>query len=315
MNRRLPPLNALRAFEVAARTTNFTLAAQELHVSQGAVSRHVAQLEAYLGTRLFHREHRDVRLTAEGAKYAQAIRVAFDQMDAATRGLTQGCRHRPLRIKLFPTLAAIWFVPRLARFHAQHRDIDLQITTTSRQVRFDAEDVDFTVQVQYISQPGVRYDKLFDVELLPVCSSSFLGRIPNLRTPENLLQQTLLHSMRRPNDWRTWFESVGVKPVAINDGLTFGNSALACQAAVEGSGIAIIHRPLVCEALSSGRLVPAFEPSVMTGETYYLVGRNTLEADPRATAFRAWVLAEALETQRRMSALPSDMNGNEGFLP
>src|SRR6184192_32866 len=104
MSRRLPPLNALRAFEVAARTMNFTVAAQELHVSQGAVSRHVAQLETFLGTRLFHRNHREVTLTQEGVKYAQAIRIAFDRVDEATHSLLHGGRQRPLRIKLFPVV-------------------------------------------------------------------------------------------------------------------------------------------------------------------------------------------------------------------
>src|SRR5277367_4848313 len=116
MSRRLPPLNALRAFDVAARMMNFTLAAKDLNVSQGAVSRHVAQLEAFLGTKLFHRNHRDVRLTAEGEKYAQSIRVAFDRVDEATRCLLRADRPRPLRIKLFPTVAIKWLVPRLGRF-------------------------------------------------------------------------------------------------------------------------------------------------------------------------------------------------------
>ncbi len=293
MTRRLPPLNALRAFDVAARTMNFTQAARELYVSQGAVSRHVAQLEAFLGTRLFHRNHRELRLTTEGMRYAEAIRAAFDGVDEATRSLLQADRPQPLRIRLFPTVAIKWLVPRLGRFHARHPDIDVQITTTASPVRFDAEDVDFTIQMQHIPQPGVRYDKLFGIELLPVCCSAFLKRLSNLRGPEDLLQHALLHSMQRPHDWRRWFEAAGVTPNAIRDGLTFGNSALAYQAAMDGSGIAIAHRALVRDDMAAGRLVAASQISVALDEAYYLVGRDGQDASQSILAFRSWISAEA----------------------
>lgn len=299
VKRRLPPLNALRAFEVAARTTNFTLAARELHVSQGAVSRHVAQLEAHLGLKLFHRHHREVKLTAEGAQYAQAIRVAFDQMDEATRALRRTDRLSPLRIRLFPTVAIKWFVPRLGRFHARHPEIDVQTTTTANPVRFDAEDVDFTIQMRQSPQQGVRYDRLFGVELLPVCCSELRRRIGP--TPEDLLREPLLHSMQRPRDWQTWYEAAGVASAAIRDGLTFGNSALAYQAAIDGSGIAIAHRQLVHDDLASGRLVPASELIVAIEEAYYLVSRATDNVNPSAGAFRAWILSEAAECDARVS--------------
>lgn len=293
MSRRLPPLNALRAFEVAARTMNFTLAGRELGVSQGAVSRHVAQLEACLGIKLFCRNHREISLTDAGRKYAQAIQSAFDRVDEATRCVTQANRPRPLRIKLFPTVAIKWLVPRLGRFHAQHPDIDVQITTTGNPVCFGAEDVDFTIQIQHIPYPGVRYDKLFDIELQPVCCPEFLKRLPRLHTPADLLRRALLHSMQRPNDWRLWFEAAGVRPSAIHDRITFGNSALTYQAAIDGAGIAIAHRSLVSDDLSSGRLIAASNRSFATGEAYYLVGRNCDDADESLIAFRAWVLAEA----------------------
>jgi LysR family transcriptional regulator, glycine cleavage system transcriptional activator len=295
VNRRLPPLNALRAFEVAARTTNFTLAARELHVSQGAVSRHVAQLEAHLGLKLFHRHHRKVKLTAEGAQYAQTIRAAFDQMDEATRLLRRTDRPSPLRIRLFPTVAIKWFVPRLGRFHARHPEIDVQTTTTASPVRFDAEDVDFTIQMRQSPQEGVRYDKLFGVELLPVCCGELRRRLAARRAPEDLLREPLLHSMQRPRDWQTWFEAASIAPAAIRDGLTFGNSALAYQAAIDGSGIAIAHRQMVQDDLASGRLVPASELIVAIEEAYYLVSRATDNANPNAGAFSAWILSEAAE--------------------
>jgi LysR family glycine cleavage system transcriptional activator len=198
-------------------------------------------------------------------------------------------------------VAIKWLVPRLGRFHAQYPDIDVQITTTGSPVRFDAEDVDFTIQIQRVAQPGVHYERLFEIELQPVCCRSFLGHMPAPRKPEHLLRHALLHSMQRPNDWRLWFQAAGVTPDAINDGLTFGNSALAYQAAIDGSGIAIAHRPMVRDDLSSGRLVAASKIRVTTGESYYLAERDTHEARPSAAAFRTWVLAEAEECAAEIS--------------
>jgi LysR family glycine cleavage system transcriptional activator len=292
MKRHLLPLNALRAFEVAARTTNFTLAGRELEVSQGAISRHIAQLEAFLGRSLFHRTHRDLRLTPEGTAYALAIRGAFDKIDQATTALIHRDDNRPLRIKLGSTAGIRWLVPRLGRFHALHPDVDLQITTSNSQLPFDTEDVDFAMHILNKPRSGPGLDPLFEVELLPVCAPDFLKTTPE--SPAELLHHPLLHSMQRTEDWRTWLVAAGHTPQAISVGLRFSNSALVYQAAVDHMGIAIAHKELVREELASGRLVQAYPFSVRTGETYCLMSGQPSLLAPQAVQFRDWLMEDIL---------------------
>jgi LysR family glycine cleavage system transcriptional activator len=292
MARKLPPLNALRAFEVAARMGNFTKAAKSLNVSQGAVSRHIAQLEAFLGLRLFVRGQRDVSLTPEGVEYAHAVREAFDRIEFATQAGRRDPQNRVVRIRLFPTVAMKWLVGRLSRFHALHPTINVQVTIANALVDMGAEEVDFTVQIPAIPKPGIRYDTMFPIELLPVCSPSQLNGTPGLADPHDLLDRTLLHSMKRPHDWRTWFNAANVAPSRIREGLTFGNSSLAYQAAIDGLGVAMAHVELIQDDLTSGRLVAVYPLVVRTSESYQLVGRESDSSRPEVAAFRDWLLGE-----------------------
>jgi LysR family transcriptional regulator, glycine cleavage system transcriptional activator len=297
MARKLPPLNALRAFEVAARMGNFTKAAKSLNVSQGAVSRHIAQLEAFLGLRLFVRGQRDVSLTPEGVEYAHAVREAFDRIEFATQAGRRDPQNRVVRIRLFPTVAMKWLVGRLSRFHARHPTVNVQVTIANALVDMGAEEVDFTIQIPAIPKPGIRYDTMFPIELLPVCSPTQFDGPPGLADPHDLLDRTLLHSMKRPHDWRTWFNAAEVAPSRIREGLTFGNSSLAYQAAIDGLGVAMAHVELVQDDLASGRLVAVYPLVVRTSESYRLVGREADSSRPEVAAFRNWLLAE-VETDR-----------------
>jgi LysR family glycine cleavage system transcriptional activator len=301
MGRKLPPLNALRAFEVAARAGNFTKAARILNVSQGAVSRHIAQLEAFLGLRLFVRNQRDVRLTSQGVEYAQVISEAFDRIEFATQANRQQAGNRVVRIRLFPTVAMKWLIGRLGRFQALHPTINVQVTIANELVDMGAEEIDFTIQIPATAKPGIRYDKLFPIELVPVCSPDHLNGAAGLRQPRDLLDHTLLHSMKRPHDWRSWFDAADVATGSLREGLTFGNSSLAYQAAIDGLGVAMGHVELVQDDLNAGRLMVVYPLVVRTPESYHLVGR---EADGNRTelaAFRDWLLAE-IEADRMKSA-------------
>ncbi|SDS56657.1 transcriptional regulator GcvA [Bradyrhizobium canariense] len=292
MGRKLPPLNALRAFEVAARTGNFTKAAKSLNVSQGAVSRHIAQLEAFLGLRLFVRGQRDVRLTPQGVEYAQVIRDAFDRIEFATQARRQETQNRVVRIRLFPTVAMKWLIGRLSRFHALHPAINVQVTIANDLVDMGAEEIDFTIQIPALPKPGIRYDTLFPIELLPVCSPAQLAGTPALREPRDLLDRTLLHSMKRPHDWLTWFDAANITPGKLREGLTFGNSSLAYQAAIDGLGVAMAHVELVQDDLNAGRLVAVHPLVVRTSESYHLVGREAESGRAEVAAFRDWLLTE-----------------------
>jgi LysR family transcriptional regulator, glycine cleavage system transcriptional activator len=293
MERQLPPLNALRAFDIAARAANFTEAAKQLHVSQGAISRHISQLEAFLGIQLFQRGHREVRLTSEGTEFALAIRNAFDRIEQATRWQMQARRNRPLRIKLFPTLATKWLAPRLGRFHSLHPTIDVQLTTTLNHVRLEIEETDVTIQIQLDDTPGVHQESLFAIDLVPVCSPAYLARSKPIHRPEDLLQHALLHSMKRPDDWQIWFAAAGIRPHAVHAGLSFGNSVLAYLAAVEGAGIAMGHTQMIGDDIAHGRLTAAFPLVAESGDSYRLTVRQSDLARKDMAAFRSWVMDEA----------------------
>lgn len=309
MSRKLPPLNALRAFEVAARSGNFTQAAKSLNVSQGAVSRHVAQLEAFLGLRLFVRSQRDVRLTPQGEEYAQVIREAFDRIEFATQAKRLDTKNRVVRIRLFPTVAMKWLVGRLTRFHALHPAINVQVTIANDLVDMSAEGIDFTIQIPAIPKRGIRYDTLFPIELLPVCSPSEFGRAQAVQDPRDLLDRTLLHSMKRPHDWRIWFDAANVASSSLREGLSFGNSSLAYQAAIDGLGVAMGHVELIQDDLNAGRLVAVYPLVVRTADNYSLVGREADSGRPEVAAFRDWLLSETKIDRTKNAGVPASVEG------
>jgi LysR family glycine cleavage system transcriptional activator len=296
MGRRLPPLNALRAFDIAAHTRTFTAAARELHVSQGAVSRHIAQLEAHLGVSLFHRDNREARLTSDGIAYAEAVGAALDGVEQATRSLLarsllEDRQRRALRLKLFPSLAIKWLIARLAGFHAGHPEIDVRLTTTPDLVRLDPEEDDFTIQIGTLPQAGIQHDPLIAIELIPVCAPGYLRRAGPVEDPTDLLRHVLVSSIRRQRDWRVWLEGAGVRLARIPSGSTFANSALAYQAAIDGMGVAMAQKELVRDDMTGGRLVPAYPLYVPSGETYYLASMENCRFPEEAKAFRQWILS------------------------
>jgi LysR family transcriptional regulator, glycine cleavage system transcriptional activator len=308
VRRVLPPLNAVRAFDAAAATGNFSEAGRQLNVSQGAISRHVAQLEAYLGATLFERVGRRVHLTEEGAEYARAVRTGLDRIQEATRLHMELRRLRPLRLRLFPTVAMKWLVPRLGRFHALYPDIDLQITTTANQVSLDADDVDFTIQTMHEPRDNVIYQQLLEIVIVPVCSPAYLRAMTAPVDARALLHGVLLHSMKRPGDWRTWFHAAQVAPDSLHEGLKFGNSSLAYQAAIDGVGIAIAHTAFVRDDLGAGRLVVCHPLMVRTGQHYYLASRQ--DRDSRAAAlFRSWIATEVQADARAEEAAAARVVG------
>lgn len=285
MGRTLPPLNSLRAFEAVARLQTFTKAARALKVSQGAVSRHISQLEAFLGQSLFIRPGRAPVLTEAGRDFAMTIHAAFDAIEAATRRRLEAGARRPVRIRLFPTVAVKWLMGQLAGFHASHPDVDVQVTTTVKLVDMAAEDVDFAIQIPAEHKPGLRCEPLFPIELIPVGGP---GQHP-VTEPAALLAASLLHSLKRPRDWQDWLVAAGVPAAPMRESLTFGNSSLAYQAAADGLGVAMGHTVLVEDDLRSGRLVVMHPLVVRTADSYHLVSRDCDER-PEVAAFRDWVL-------------------------
>jgi len=293
MLRRLPPLNAVRAFEAVARTGSVTRGARELSVTQGAVSRHVGSLEQWLGAKLFLRTQRGLTLTPQGSTYFRALRGALDQIDHATRQLQQSPDENLLRLKLPPTFAIRWLIPRLARFHALHPRIDVQITTSHERADFDREDIDACIHSEREPPAGPGHRRLVGEVLLPVCSPRLLDRAGPLATPADLGRHALLCSLNRPDDWPAWLAAAGVTGIDGNNGLKFENAALAYQAAIDELGIMIAQRALVQDDIASGRLVAPIPMPLRTAGAYYLAYPPYRPPSARVAAFEEWIVREA----------------------
>lgn len=299
MVRRLPPLNAIRAFEASARSASFTSAAEELCVSQGAVSRHVACLEAWLAVKLFRRVHRGIELTAQGSTYFRLVKSALDQIESGARQLQFNPDERRLRLKLPPTFAMRWLVPRLARFHALQPKIDVQITTSHEPADFDREDVDVSIYSWSAPPSGPGYRRLFGEVLLPVCAPGLLANSPPLAVPEDLANHVLLCSLNRPLDWPTWLAATGDIGVDGNSGLKFENAALAYQAATDELGVMMAQFVFVEDDLRTGRLVAPLALHVHTSRAYFLATHPTRVQPERVLAFEDWIVKEAALAESR----------------
>jgi LysR family glycine cleavage system transcriptional activator len=300
MSRRLPPLNAIRVFEAASRNATFTEAASELSVTQGAVSRHVATLESWLGTKLFVRNLRGIALTPKGAVYARIVRGALDQLDYGTRQLKEEPDENLLRLKVPPTFAIRWLAPRLARFHALNRALELQITTSHHAVDFNREDVDACIHSDTLPPSDARCHRLFGEIILPVCSPRVLERTPSLAAPQDLANHVLVSSMHRPRDWPTWLAAAGVAHIDGNNGIRVENSALAYQAAIDGVGVVIAQRSFIDEDLRNGRLVAPFALQVPADGSYYFAYPAERPKCERVAAFEEWILREAIKMEESL---------------
>jgi LysR family glycine cleavage system transcriptional activator len=292
MSRRLPPLNALRAFEAAARHLSFTRAADELHVTQTAISHQIKALEERLGVRLFRRLPRGLLLTEEAQRYLPPVRDAFDRIAAATEQLAAGGAGGRLTVSVLPSFAAKWLVPRLGRFRATQPDLDLRISASSQLVDFARDDVDVAIRMGRGHYPGLRVDRLFGESMVPVCAPELLTGAHPLRRPEDLRHHVLLHDDDHTG-WQLWLELAGVAGVDPRRGPIFTDSAMVVQAAAEGQGVALARRVLAAGDLAAGRLVQPFEVSLPHDLAYYLVSPEATAEQPRIRAFRAWLLAEA----------------------
>jgi len=291
---RLPPLNAIRAFEAAARHLSITVAADELNVTPGAVSRQIRSLEETLGIQLLHRGHRQISLTSAGDDYYRAVTKAIDGLREATRRLTKRAKRKQLKVRAYTTFAMRWLIPRLSSFHAANPGIEVLLTASLDPVDFRKEDIDGAIRLGDGKWSGVNAYRLVDNVLLPVCSPGLLSAGSRIRKAADLSHQTLLHSIARPDDWRYWLEAAGVdRELDARGGMTYQSSAMAYAAAVEGQGFAIAQRFLVADDLASGKLVAPFRQTVDMGDyTYYLLTPADRKESASMATFRQWLLAQ-----------------------
>ncbi len=296
MSRRLPPLNALRAFEAAARHLSFTKAAEELYVTQAAISHQVKALEAALGVQLFRRLNRRLMLTDTGQLYLPALTEAFDGIDAATGRLRADEAAGLLTVSVANSLAAKWLLPRLPRFRERHPDIDVEVSALDRLVDFSRDNVDMGIRFGLGRYPGLRVDLLMEDTVFPVCSPGLLAGPPRLGEPADLKRHTLLHDDVGPGempDWHDWLAAAKVAGVNAERGPRYSHSSLVLQAAIDGQGVALGRDSLVALDLEAGRLVRPFGPALRTNFASYVVSPVATAERPKIKAFRDWLFEEA----------------------
>lgn len=309
MAERLPSLNALRAFEAAARHLSFSQAAEELHVTPTAVSHQIRGLEESLGVLLFHRLQRGLALTEHSRAALPKLQEGFACLAESVREMQGPDRQKPLTVWAAPSFTAKWLVPRLQRFAALHPDIDLRVTASDSQMDVDPapvtvlddlhrEGVDVAIRFGHGEYPGCRVDKLFEVSLVPLCSPRLMEGDPPLRRPEDLRHHALIHDdtayAGRP-DWKAWLEAVGVEGVDATRGLHFNHVSLAMEAAADGQGVVLSLKPLAAEDIAAGRLAIPFDISLPVPYAYYVVCPEEAGEQPEIAAFRQWLLDEAAE--------------------
>ena len=299
MLRRLPSLNALKAFEAAARHESFTKAADELAVTQGAVSHQVKGLEVELGLRLFNRERQRLIITEAGRSYLEVVRDAFDRLAVGTNRLLQLQKSGVLTVTTSPNFASKWLVHRLGRFVEAHPEIDLRVSATPQHIDFAREDFDIAIRHGDGQWPGLHMTRLCVEELFPVCSPKFLRGRGALRSPNDLKHHTLLHVTDR-RDWINWLEAAAVVGVDVARGPVFSERSMGIDAAVGGQGIALARSALAAWDLLAGRLVRPFKLGLKVPYAYWIVCPKSTADLPKISTFRDWLLSEATEDVRRL---------------
>lgn len=303
MLRRLPPLKALKAFEAAARSESFTRAAEELCVTQGAVSHQVKALETTLDIKLFIRERQRLILTEAGRDYLAVVRDALDRIAVGTERLVQRQTAGILTVSTSPDFAAKWLVHRLDRFAEAHPDIDLRVSATMHHVDFAREDVDLAVRHGDGQWAGLSVVRFGTEQLFPVCSPKLVAGRNRITKAEDLLKFPLL----RLDDWETWsrwFEVAGVSN-PVPHGPVLNRASMLIDAAVDGQGIALARTTLAAWDLINGRLVRPIDVSLTVSKTYWIVCPKATAELPKIATFRGWLLAEIADDMRRLKTVLS----------
>jgi LysR family glycine cleavage system transcriptional activator len=292
MSRRLPPLNPLKTFEAAARHLSLTQAALELNVTQVAVSRQVKLLEEHVGAALFIRGNRSIVLTPQGERLQRRLGPVFDEIENAIKSIDGRIRRDVLSIQAYTTFAQRWLIPLMSRFHEEHPEIELRLSTSIAPVDFERQNVDVAIRSGNGDWPGLAADFLAPIELMPVIGRKLFRHGIALATPRDLQRHTLLHSLARPDDWASWLANAGEHKIDGYGGLKFESSALAFEAAVQGMGVAIGSRVLITEALAEGTLIAPFALTCRLSSNYYLVRPAGRAASRSLRIFRQYLLDE-----------------------
>lgn len=307
MLRHIPGLQALKAFDAAARALNFTKAAEQLNVTPAAISHQIKELEDQLGVSLFQRTSRTMHLTRAGQILRTGVGEALDQLTRALQRIHEIDNQSQIRVSASPSIAAKWLVPRLERFLVLKPGADVRVDVSSTLTDFDRDAIDVAIRFGQGSYAGLHADRLFADVVFPVCSPALLKSRKPIREPRDLLQYTLIHMDWEaqgavwPN-WRMWMQAAGVAGFDDRRGLHFSHSSLAIQAALDGQGVALGDSSLIADDLAAGRLVKPFDLSLKSPPqfAYYFICPPETADRPIVMAFRDWILAEAAATSADM---------------
>jgi len=299
MLRRLPPLNALRAFESAARSESFTRAAEELCVTQAAVSQQVKALEATLGIKLFNRERQRLVITSAGREYLAVIRDALDRIAVGTERVVQRQSSGKLTVSTSPDFAAKWLVYRLSRFAEAYPGTELRVFATMQHVDFVREEIDLAVRHGDGTWVGLDAARLCSERLFPVRSPKLVSGRNRLVKPSDIIRFPILH-LEDSKAWSRWFDAAGVTDADVSHGPVFNRASMLIDAAVDGQGVALARTTLAAWDLINGRLVRPFAISLRVSNAYWIVCPKATTTLPKIVTVRDWLLAEAADDLRRL---------------
>jgi LysR family glycine cleavage system transcriptional activator len=303
MRRKIPSLQALACFDAAARHQSYTRAAQELALTQGAVSRQIGALEAFVGVALFQRTRHGVALTERGAEYAQQVAGRLQGLEQDTLEVMAGQgRSGSLQLAAVPTFATRWLIPRLPALAAVHPELIVHIETRTRPFLFADTDFDAALYAgtaeQVANWAGTRAVRLLTEDMVPVCSPALVARVGPLPvlTPAVIATLPLLQQSTRPSAWRQWFDAAGVAAPMALSGPRYELFSMTAAAAAQGLGLALVPRLLVEPELARGELVVACDQVLPGDRAYYLVQPERAEERPALSGFKAW-LREAVKSE------------------
>ena len=293
LRRSLPPLNALRAFEAAARHLSLSLAANELNVTPAAISHQVRLLEDHIGLPVFERNGRGLALTDAGAAGLPDLREAFARLSAAMDAIGSLGETGTLSVSVAPSFAAKWLLPRLESFEREHPEIDVHVSVSMQLADFARDRIDVAIRYGASGYPEVFFEKLLAETVMPVCSPDLLrGRV--LRSPRDLLSLNLLHDDSPDNDpscpnWEMWLRAAGVDDVEVDRGARFNQASLVIESAILGRGVALAKSTLAAADIEAGRLVRPIESERPVDFAYYFVAPRAKLNLPKVGYFRDWL--------------------------
>jgi LysR family transcriptional regulator, glycine cleavage system transcriptional activator len=300
MMRKLPPLNAVRAFEVAARHVSFTKAAAELSVTHGAVSRQVALLEQWLGTPLFRRSSSQLTLTDAGRDYLTEVSAVLDRLAVASMYMKQQAAPTALRVNAPPTFTMRWLIARMSMFQRRNLDVDIRLTASLDPVNFQENTYDIAIRGSYAPTEDCISLPFMTEIIAPVCHVDLKETLP-LTQPQDLKAHTLISYATEPYAWAEWLTAAGAHELRPAGTLKFEHMYFALQAASEGLGVVLVPLFLVIDDVVAGRLCMPFGPLASKRRTYYANYPSSAKSSPVVNGFREWLMQEGRDTEQSIA--------------